>query len=116
MRAADSELRGSLQHGASAQRDRVCDTAGYAGGGVLPKLAPKHVSRSPATISPCVTRDAVPLFIIVFSLRILYIVIRGMNVHASPAAVKKRDHFPIAPVMCNGKEEFATSSFLIGPP
>jgi transposase InsO family protein len=28
----DSELRGSLQHGASAQRDRVCDTAGYAGG------------------------------------------------------------------------------------
>jgi len=28
----DSELRGSLQHGASAQRDRLCDTAGYAGG------------------------------------------------------------------------------------
>ena len=30
--ALDSELCGSLQHGASRQRDRVCDAAGYAGG------------------------------------------------------------------------------------
>ncbi len=30
--ALDSNLRGSLQHGASAQRDRLCDAAGYAGG------------------------------------------------------------------------------------
>ena len=28
----DSNLRGSLQHGATAQRHRLCDAAGYAGG------------------------------------------------------------------------------------
>jgi len=28
----DSELRGSLQHGATAQRDRLCDAAGYLAG------------------------------------------------------------------------------------
>jgi hypothetical protein len=41
----DSELRGSLQHGASAQRDRVCDTAGYAGGAVADRPVLVQVKR-----------------------------------------------------------------------